>query len=92
MYEIKWSYGNAEPKRSTMFPDNWSRSKVIEKIYESLKNIVKSTKVSNKRWELEGTTNEGIVIRAIVDIIPLQSGQSIGKIITAHPVLEKALQ
>gem|GEM_PF-3555454 len=38
VYIAKWSYGNAEPKTSTFFPDEWTRSKVVEKILEALKN------------------------------------------------------
>lgn len=91
VYEARWSYGNAEKKPSTFFPDHWPQEKVIEKIYEALHNITKKNKVNGVRWELQGETNEGIAIRIILDIAPSRTGKSIGEIVTAHPLLERQL-
>ena len=84
MYEIKWSYGNAEPKRSTMFPDSWSRSKVIEKIYEALKDPKKETNSKQNRLTIKGKTQEGIEIKIVLDL----NKDGTAKIVSAYPIID----
>jgi len=86
IYKARWSCGNTEMKESTFFPDEWTRSKVVEKILEALRNkkeIVQSGSHDN-RWVIEGVTAEGISITIIVQIN--KSGRS--EIVTAYPEIQ----
>ena len=69
-----------EPK--TFFPKDWSRKKVVEKIIESLKNLVNEPELrANGKWRITGKTTEGIHIRTIIN--PIKN-----KIETSYPIFE----
>lgn len=70
-YEIEWRYGNYEKfKPSSMFPDHWSREQIPEKVLESIHNYTDAQPSKNfaNRFEITGTTSEGIEIFSIVQI------------------------
>ncbi len=63
----------------TFFPQFWNHEKVLEKIFESLQNLIdKPILQKNGNWQFKGITSEGIKIETIVDV-------KNEKIITAFP-------
>ena len=66
-------------KDKTFFPPNWSRHKVIDKIVEASKNIIKA-KTEGTRKILFGKTGEGMHIKLVID--------ENKKLITSFPILE----
>ncbi|HEV2600690.1 MAG TPA: EndoU domain-containing protein, partial [Candidatus Babeliales bacterium] len=93
IYQIEWSYVGSDTKESTMFPDYWTREQVIQKIDEALRAVIEKEQNTRNvgRWEIKGQTSEGISIIAIIDIYKTQSGQKVGKIVTAYPEIEKTV-
>jgi len=83
VYKARWFYGNADLKKSTFFPKEWTPSKVIEKILESLKNG-ESIDQGAGRFTVDGVTTEGVVIKTIVKMIKSDKG----KLVSAYPVME----
>ena len=69
-------------KPKTFFPPEWSRSKVIDKIFEASEHIEEQS-ISGSRQEIVGITKEGMRIRMIVD--------ENKKLITAYPEIKKGV-
>lgn len=68
---------------ATFFPSEWSREKVVSKIYEAYENFAKSgAQLVEKggKYLVDGKTNEGIRIRMYI--------KKNGLIVTAFPVLK----
>ena len=66
----------------TFFPAEWSRCKVIDKIFEASNNIIKnSIKDGITCWEAKGTTAEGLEILFVIR-------KADKSLITAYPVLD----
>ena len=87
-YKAKWAYGNSPTKTSTFFPAEWSKSKVIEKIFDALKNQSEQTIFDRGRWIFRGKTSDGIEIEIIFEGKKINGNwQPTGKIITAYPTL-----
>ena len=72
--------GFLHDKPKTFFPPEWSRSKVIDKIFEASEHIVEQS-ISGNRRELVGMTQEGMRICMIVD--------ENKKLITAYPEIKQ---
>jgi len=89
VYKAKWSCGNSNTKTSTFFPDEWTRSKVVEKILEALKNKRAATRSEghHNRWVVTGVTKEDMIIKTIIDV--KKSGKA--EIISPYPDLESKL-
>lgn len=65
-YEIKWGYKGSE-KFSTMFPNDWPREKVLDKISEAAKNIIRvPTFKKGGKMILQGKTRDGIYINIVL--------------------------
>ncbi len=84
-YEAKLWWNNKFVKTNTFFPKEWSREKVIEKIYEAYDEFIKngSNRIIKNRgslYQIQGITKEDITIEMIVT--------KAGKITTAYPILK----
>ncbi len=69
-YKYKWRYDNARFKPSTMFPKEWTASKVYEKVLESLRNTKKISYDILERpnvYEHIGRTAEGLDILTAIE-------------------------
>lgn len=69
-------------KNATFFPAEWSRDKVISKIYEAYDNFIKSGAIAPEKggkYIVEGLISEGITIRMFIT--------KNGRIVTAYPKL-----
>lgn len=82
IYKVQWHYQGAS-KYSTFFPKDWVPSKVIQKIEESLKNIIEIEQRGLARFKIIGKT-QGLFIETIVDIENLSA-----KIVTSYPSWER---
>jgi hypothetical protein len=73
--------GTVVKPQATFFPAEWSREKVVSKIYEAYNNAVENSLVPEFRNDgkcfIQGLTNEGIEIEMYMT--------SKGKIVTAYP-------
>lgn len=83
-YDALWSYDNAEPKWSTFFPEEWSRSKVIEKIQEVLKHPTSEVFAEERNTIVTGKTSEDIKITIILEGNNKNNNLT-GNVITAYP-------
>jgi len=88
-YKAKWSYENAQPKDSTFFPAEWTRDKVIEKIYETLRNPISVSIPKEGRWEFFGKIGEEIKIKIIFQTVTIEDGIRTVKIVSAYPEFEE---
>jgi hypothetical protein len=84
-YSAKLVYmGETVKSYATFFPSDWSRKKVVEKIYEayeySLRNGAKAEELRNGTLKISGLTKEGITIEMFMT--------KKGKINTAYPLLK----
>src|SRR5690606_20709333 len=72
-------------KEGTFFPKEWSREKVVDKIYEAVENFKKSGAVpeltDKGKYKISGLTSEGIKIEMYIT--------KNGQITTAYPKLIK---
>jgi len=69
-------------KNATFFPAEWSREKVISKIYEAYGNFIKSGAIAPEKggkYIVDGLISEGITIRMFIT--------KAGRIVTAYPKL-----
>jgi hypothetical protein len=77
-------YNGEHVKDITYFPSEWSREKVVSKIYEAYNNVVKDRaqlQLNDKgKYHIIGITNEGVKIEMYIT--------AKGKITTAYPTFE----
>ncbi|BDC34452.1 hypothetical protein Noda2021_04100 [Candidatus Dependentiae bacterium Noda2021] len=85
---VNWSYHGCIPKDSSCFPEHWTKENIVQKINESIKNIVDKLGYPNGRLELTGLTQEGIRIKIIFQISEKGSGTTCN-IISCFPLLKK---
>lgn len=69
--------GHLEVKK-TFFPTSWSRTKVISKLAEAIRNPTDIPAIEGTKAIVMGKTSEGIIVRIVVDI-------KSGNYITAYP-------
>jgi hypothetical protein len=76
--------GNIVKNKGTFFPADWSREKVIDKIYEAANNFMKSgvkpTATKDNKYLIKGMIEEGIEIEMRIT--------KNGHVIAAYPVLD----
>ena len=62
-------YNSIVYPRKTLFPSNWSRELVIEKILEASQNLTLPASTEGKSMVLEGLTTEDIKIKIVIDLL-----------------------
>ena len=78
-YLAEWSY-KGETKRSTFFPDHWTREEVIVKVGEAFQNKIKNNTKPNGNTEIIGETSCGLKILIAKD--------PTGEILSPYPLLQ----
>jgi len=87
-YECYWKYDNIEKKFSTFFPKDWTPSKVMSKIEESLHNLVGEAFWTERSVAVTGKIKEGITI---ITVFEVENGRLTGKIISSYPTFKKII-
>lgn len=87
-HTVNWSYHGSKNKKSTCFPREWSSEKIVQKINEATKCVIKAEWNKDGRLLLIGQTSEGIKIKMIFEFQNNLS-KNLLKITSCYPFLEE---